>query len=995
MWAINDVATSCRKHFEKLKLSLDEVLSSNPDGTRWLSFREALEAHLYADEITKIQDESHNFCKILSENFSLIMSFWVEGYKTSYDHFREVTIKRREDIPEHFRSQISDSPQLQTMLRLHNDILNRASKIRVNKLLSLDDVDFCENRFSGLAAAENSVRAEQTIIDSLAFDGYDTQLKAIPNAVDPMFNWVFSSSENPGSPSSGSGLKGWLRKGYGVGVVTGESGCGKSMLMKHLYMQPELDGALYQWSNPLPVIVASHFFSKSGLPLQRSHQGMMQTLLRTLLLQLPGDIGAVHRRKGVVYAERLRDHAWTLDELKDDIAQVLDAHRDVKFCFFIDGVEEYEGDMKELAHWFQSLLMVGNSKLCLSSAGGEIMTSFAVRVERFAIGGNFLRKDLELFLANRLRSQSWLCDHTSETERCELAVAATEKYGNFLWGRIALENLRTRYRPDQSFQDTKRLLSDLPRKPLDLVKHCLQSIPAGLAPSAAYYLLVSLAAKKPPPLPIYHFLNLEQQDPDYALKLDHKALRNSEQNKILHSAHEEIEKRCGSFLHIRKDWRVGFAHVAISDMFANTDISEKLRATASKHTTHLSLGKAYLAYMKTTKLSWGRPTFSYAWLKIPSYSTIFGEFLDIAREVDKDMYPLLDNWEKGFLKKSQTDQSQLDEGDRVHANPCQHFRRPILDALLRGYLGYKLRRHPKYLDTNDQKMGQIPALSLVLTAMFNAHPHRRKEHRKMLQCLLQNKSDPNQFYSEGRPTFTPWTKFLSLALRPTELNWALHSHLFKYFLTNQANPNSPVWFNRPPIFGAQGRHLAAWVAIMCAMSEALRSNPPLLKEADKQACLAIIEGLYVAGASAQYHPACRFIDEPDPCVDVAWAEELILYVLDGANANTMCSQTLQAGMTETILSILIRSGHEVSWSWGVVQRYLSPESVGKIKGRLVRESKMRENDTALVNGNSNSVKRSSEDTVADSETSSKRARSETEDETMTLAMSMRMEADPV
>jgi hypothetical protein len=877
------------------------------------------------------------------------------------------------------------------MSRLINDISNRVEAVTTNHQVLLDDVDFCKNRFNALAQAEKSVRGENIIIGSLGFDGHNVQLNSIPEAVEPMFKWVFSSTDSPGPPRSGGDLKKWLRRGYGIGLVTGESGCGKSMLMKHISMHPDLIGTLYQWSSPQSVIIASHFFCKTGTRLQRSRQGLLQTLLRSLLLQLPGETEAIYRKQRPTHPEKLRDHRWTVNELEEQILEILKSHSDIKFCFFVDGVDDYDGDKTELAFCLQRL-MAGNGKICLSSTADDIISFFTVKVEKFPIGGRFLRNDLEIFLKKQLESHP-IYEHTSATEHLEIARAASEKYRNFLWARIAIEQLRIQHRSQHTLQDTKRLLDELPSRPVALVKQCLRTTPASLAPSGAFFFKIAIAAKDPPPISIFHFLALEEKDPDYALKLDHKAL---DQDEIRTSTKKSLERRCGVFLEVRPDSRVAFPHLAIYNIFSSVDVSAALGAmSSSKDPVHLSLARAYLAYMKTTKFSWGRPTFSYTWLRVPSYATALAEFLDIVRECNtSQVYLLLDNWERCFIPKSKTDQQQLDAEDRVHVNSSQHFRRPILDALLRGYITYRLKRQPSFLDTlldDDHRMCP-PALSHILASMFNAPQNRRGEHIKLLQSLLRLQFDPNKSYQNGRPTYTPWTDLVRAAVRPPDLKWTLHSGLLSMFLDNKANPNSPVWDMHPPILGAQRRNFtSSWVLLVCTISDALHSRRVVFNDADRKACFTMMDSLYKAGASAEYRPSCDFFNSPELSTDVAWAQALVTQTLESGRSYPLAADSLQAGLVERVLTILVRSRFGVGWSSELLQRCLSSEAVEVINAKVMEEQKVVEHGTASATGSPSTVKRSSDEMVMDGETSSKRARSETGDETMTLTMTMRME----
>lgn len=1000
--AFNDVADTCRDDFEKLNKLLKTVRQSNRDSTRWPSFREALHSHWYPNEVSDLEERCSRCWTMLTQHVCSFSGYWTKQYQQFCNDIRGANSRHREDIPEHFRNQIDTSPQFEFMSRLIHEIFDRLHGIEQTRKVSCEDMEFFETGFTSLKAAQNTIRGGNIIIESLAFDGYDTQVKSIPTATDPMFKWAFSSSEGPDSPRSGSDLKRWLRQGYGMGLVTGESGCGKSMLMKHLSTHPDLGGTLYQWSNPRPVIVASHFFSAIGTTLQRSWQGMLRTLLRTLLLQLPGDAEAIYGKHNSSYPEKLRDYHWSTNELERHLLEIMASHKDVKFCFFIDGLEDYDGDMAKLADFMQRLLLAGhgNSKLCLSSTRDDVKSLFRLSVSHFAIDRNFLLKDLEIYLGERLKSHPLLQDHATATKRKEVARMAANKYQNFLWGRIAVDHLRSRHRTEHTFEDVKRALEELPPQPPSLVKHCLRATPVSLAQSGAYFFLVALGAKEPPPLAVYHFLTTEQQDSDFALKLDHKALNQSEQDGIRRSARDGLGKRCGSFLQERSDFRVGFPHVALRDIFGGSEVLGALRAKASpKHHVHLSLARAYLAYMKTHKLSWGRPTFSYSYLRNPPFLKIFGEFLANAREIDTShrMHQLLDDWEACFKSKSQTDQQALTAADRAEANTSQHFRKPILEALLSGYVDYKVRRQPTFLKKRDQSRDLYrPPLSVVLCSMFDTPASKRGDHMKMLRCLFRHGSDPNEVHRYGGPTFTPWTDLVRRTSRHAELVWSLDSGVISLFLSHGANPNTPVWDGHPSILGSIRRSFtSSWVVLVFYVGGMLHSKEMLLNEAEQRACLNMMAELCQFGASAQSHPSCNFFDSPEPCSNTAWAEALVLYLLDVGSGNDGSPSALQLGLVEHILLILVRSGLGVDWSWDVLQRFSSPELLELIKERIFRERIVLENGTAPTTNGSNLGKRSSDEMVTDSESPSKRSRSETSDETMTMTMTMRMETGPV
>lgn len=927
--------------------------------------------------------------------------FWVARYQEVCNSLRVINTRQRDDVAENFREQIGYSPHFEAMARSTNEILERLAQIETGRRVSAQDIDYCRNRFYGFATAEKSVRGEQTLISSLAFDGMDAQFRSIPLAHDPMFDWLFSPTDRLGSPGSDSDLGKWLKQGYGIALLTGEDGCGKSMLMRHMMTHDGLAGILYQWSNPRPVIVAAHFFCKDGTFLQRGLQGMLQSLLRSVLLQLPGNIDALYREHGHGQPEKLRNYPWTTEVLQRHLLAILQSHTDIKFCFFIDGLDEYDGDIRTLAAFLQKLVLANNGKLCLSTSCEETKDLFTVRLANFKLGGDNLRKDLEIYLSEELRCHPWFLGQTSRTSRDELARLAADRYQNFLWGRTAVDFLRTQYRAGQTFQDMRRCLERLQTQPSALVQQYLAAQPSSVVQSGAFFFQVARATTEPPPVLVYQFL-LEEY---HATSQSVQPFTSEQQAKSIQKATEGLKKRCGIFLQVRSDYRVGFAHAALLDIFGSDDIAAFLRSRApSSHDVYLPLARAYLAYMKKTKMSWGRPTFSNTYIRATSYFKIFEEFLAIARQVDRNprMYDLLDQWEACFEKKSERDQYQLPITDRVTASSKQHFRKPILDALLVGYLEHKLRKQPDFLDEpsnrNGDRCSSKPALSLVMKSMFSVASDRRRDHVDMLRCLLQYRANPNETYESGRATYTPWAEFVLHSVKPPNFQWSLHSNLFSLFLSNGADPNTPVWDeDRAPVLGSrQDRFVSSWVLLISSISEMLHQRQAILDDTDRRKCLEVMGELRRAKADAKSHPCRQYFNTSDSRHDMMWAEVLLKDLVGDASTTSSTTSKLKSGIAEHMLSILADSGMDLNWSWAILQSSVYRNVFQSIKARVAPDTEVLDNGPQSEMEPTKLGKRTSEDMMTDNESPSKRARSETVDEStsITMAMTMRAEAGP-
>lgn len=74
---------------------------------------------------------------------------------------------------------------------------------------------------------------------------------------------------------------------------------------------------------------------------------------------------------------------WDLESLDETFKQI--AHQtqlDAKFCFFIDGLDEYDGEEKDMSRLPKSLAISGHIKICASSRPGRHYERFLERCER-------------------------------------------------------------------------------------------------------------------------------------------------------------------------------------------------------------------------------------------------------------------------------------------------------------------------------------------------------------------------------------------------------------------------------------------------------------------------------------------------------------------------------------------------------------------------------------------------------------------------------------
>ncbi len=189
---------------------------------------------------------------------------------------------------------------------------------------------------------------EQKTLDGLRFQTMRMRELTIVDAHTKTFKWIFDDSQANSRPKIN--FKRWLLSGNGIYWVAGKAGSGKSTLMKYLVFNESTRNALRSWAGKDSLVVASFFFWNAGTPMQKSQLGLLQSLLHEILGQCSSWIPVVcpSRWQKLAFPSN-NTEPWTRAELLETFDRLTKQDLlDVKFCFFIDGLDEYEGDHPDL-----------------------------------------------------------------------------------------------------------------------------------------------------------------------------------------------------------------------------------------------------------------------------------------------------------------------------------------------------------------------------------------------------------------------------------------------------------------------------------------------------------------------------------------------------------------------------------------------------------------------------------------------------------------------
>jgi hypothetical protein len=152
--------------------------------------------------------------------------------------------------------------------------------------------------------------------------------------------------------------------------------------MRYLSEHRETRRSLQEWAGDKQVAIAGFYFWVSGSEDQRSRVGLLRSLLHQLLSLYPGSIPEAFPRLwqrlcGMTSKERIAmGLKWTGPELTSGFLRLLDtALSHVKVCFFVDGLDELDGDHESMVRFFRDLSTgrhTSQVKLCLSSRPWQV-----------------------------------------------------------------------------------------------------------------------------------------------------------------------------------------------------------------------------------------------------------------------------------------------------------------------------------------------------------------------------------------------------------------------------------------------------------------------------------------------------------------------------------------------------------------------------------------------------------------------------------------------
>ncbi|PMD49010.1 hypothetical protein L207DRAFT_522323 [Hyaloscypha variabilis F] len=340
--------------------------------------------------------------------------------------------------------------------------------------------------------------ADFAIINHLKFTTMAERREEIHEAHKNTCSWIYRDPEQV-TPSANvaedtrpwANFADWLQHGEEIYWVNGKAGSGKSTLMRYIRENPETLKHLRSWAGSAELRVASFYFWNSGSPEQRSQSGLFRSLLHDILVKRRDLVRHVFEKeweasrfpKSKFDQISIQERVHSVRRLKEAFEYLIGLASDqLKLCFFIDGLDEYEGKRHEgpeaIIRVFKNIPRSPFLKICLSSRPWpEFEKAFdcgpSLRLQ------DLTYKDIRTYVYDKFGSDPLMLKlskfHLVETANLVKEILSKAN-GVFLWVYLVVKSLLTGLDLGDEVSDLRNRLKSIPYDLEDLYQHMLNGI---------------------------------------------------------------------------------------------------------------------------------------------------------------------------------------------------------------------------------------------------------------------------------------------------------------------------------------------------------------------------------------------------------------------------------------------------------------------------------------------------------------------------------------
>ncbi|BCS03286.1 uncharacterized protein AKAW2_70164A [Aspergillus luchuensis] len=716
---------------------------------------------------------------------------------------REIDYKLERLIEENERLDLNRTKELETLRNqitsaLHdiiNDVQQEGQKTRAWSAL-----------YAG-AQKEKVYSTEQLLLNSLVFRLIDYRLRAIPKEHARTFAWVFEPDTKCDQTLPPANFVNWLRHDYGLYWISGKPGSGKSTLMKFLAGHEQTQEHLKTWSGGNKLVLASfYFWSAAKNSLQKSQTGLLRSILYQILRQCPELIRVAFPDQWSQSISSVTGLAETpfsnaeLLEAFDKVTTALETYQ-IRFCFFIDGLDEFEGRPADIVQLVEYLGSSPSIKACVSSRPwNEFESSFGKHNPWKLYIHDLTREDIRIYVEDRLGKHERFRELQVSDDNCPNFVKSVvdTAQGVFLWVFLVVNSLLDGLTNADTVSHLRERLLEFPQSLDEYFQKALMTVEERYRPQMARALAVTLEADEILPLMCYWFL--DREEPDYALNLELGRLSRETISTQMKITRTRLNAYCRGLLEVQYptdtkdivtnmfvsllDCHVDFLHRTVRDFLWTPGMQALLCTWLPRgFDLNLDICKAILALIKLSVPILVQETHSHLLARFVKIFFHHIAGLDGDTAYESTQFALLDDVAtilQVYIEFRHRRDKDLDHDVDVvlelgHSPHHQALNGEVavlgrsIQAGLARYTEHTLKKHPRLLLENSEL--------LLGKALFSAANCKSDgllaPDTAMLQLLLRNGADPNTPAS-----INTWARYLD------HLKWKQNHGISKKNINN-------------------------------------------------------------------------------------------------------------------------------------------------------------------------------------------------------------------
>ncbi|KAI9704689.1 MAG: hypothetical protein M1820_005437 [Bogoriella megaspora] len=474
---------------------------------------------------------------------------------------------------------------------------------------------YASNLVFAATSLASRMAAQNRVLRSLSYRSMNARQAQIASAHEKTFEWLFAPLLEQSSPL-GDNLRQWLRHDNNIFWVSGKPGSGKSTLMKFLFNHPTTTETLSEWAQGSRLVTASYFFWGTGTHLQRSHEGLLRAILFDMLRKCPDLIPIIcpslseQARDGT--GNSLREieegNEWDISELCELVSRIRDQSAiSAKFCLFIDGMDEYDGDHRTLVDFLGNLVTNSHIKICASSRPWNVFENVYGGHPRAKLYMHELTfEDIRVYTEKKLSNHASFYSASLSSEHCRALVdrIVDQSQGVFLWVTLVVRSIGDGLTNGDDFQTIEARLQSVPSDLESFFKQIIVSVDPVYRKDMAKFFLCALVSDAPLDLIAFYFIRMP---PDYAIEMSIEPWEKQTMTEELYRTRKQVNAISNGLLEISRrggqqtgSFIVSFLHKSVPDFLRTKEMHLILKELAGEaFDPHATLCRAHLAMIKS------------------------------------------------------------------------------------------------------------------------------------------------------------------------------------------------------------------------------------------------------------------------------------------------------------------------------------------------------------------------------------------------------------